>query len=188
MYINSGRLSNPWYVAVQIAPQDIPGTLAFLEKTWETFSPETPFEYSFLDETFDRQYQADTSMNEIFGYASGLTIFIACLGLFGLASFSAERRTKEIGIRKVMGATMPSLIRLITREFIVLVAVANVIAWPIAYYIMQMWLQDFAYRADIGVVPFLLGGILAFAIALVTVGYQAIRVARSNPVNALRNE
>ena len=127
-------------------------------------------------------------MGEIFLTFSFLAIFVACLGLFGLASFTAEQRTKEIGIRKVLGASVSSIVQLLSREFVKLVGVANLIGWPIAYYAMDRWLQDFAYRIDLGIGMFILGGVLALAIALLTVGYQAVKAATANPVDALRHE
>jgi putative ABC transport system permease protein len=117
-----------------------------------------------------------------------LTVFVACLGLFGLASFTAEQRTKEIGIRKVLGASVSGLVLLLSKEFMALVALANLIAWPIAYYAMNRWLQGFAYRIELGPGVFILGGVLALVIALLTVSAQAIRAARANPVEALRYE
>jgi putative ABC transport system permease protein len=174
------------YIAVRIRPGNIGRTLGFIEKTWREVYPHDPFAYSFLDEDFDNLYRAEKLRGRVFLAFSILTIFIACLGLFGLASFTAEQKTKEIGIRKVLGATTPSLVKLLTREFMKLILLASFISWPIAYFVMRSWLASFAYRTNIGPATFFLATILAIVIALVTVGYQAVRAALSNPVDAIR--
>ncbi len=176
------------YVVVRTVGQDIPGTLDYLKNTWNEFSPDNPFDYYFLDENFDRQYRAEMRVQRIFTYFTGLTIFIACLGLFGLASFSAEQRTKEIGIRKVLGASTSGLTMLLSREFTKWVLVSNVVALPVAYYAMHKWLQNFAYRAEMGVWPFVFSAVLAFLIAILTVGYQALKAAMTNPAKTLKYE
>jgi putative ABC transport system permease protein len=180
----------PWlnYVLVRIHPDHIPTALTFLKRTWEAFDPEHPFEYSFLDGHFDRLYRTEQQWGRIFGALSLLAIFIACLGLFGLVSFTAAQRTKEIGIRKVLGASVSNIVMLLSKEFLMLVALANLIAWPVAYCVMSRWLQDFAYRIELGPGVFLLGGALALLIALLTVSAQAVKAARANPVDALRYE
>ena len=176
------------YLSVRIRPNDIPGTLDFIKKKWTEFSPNRPFEYFFLDNYFDKLYKAEEKLGQIFGYFTFLAIFIACLGLFGLASFATEQRTKEIGIRKVLGASIVGIVLLLSKDFTKLVIVSNLIAWPIAYYAMNRWLQDFAYRINIGVGTFLLAGAIALIIALLTVGFQAVKAALANPVEALRYE
>jgi len=176
------------YIIVKIKPNRIPEVLQFLEKKWEVLQPAFPFEYSFLDEAFDRQYKFDKKLSQIFSYFTVLAILIACLGLFGLASFTAEQRTKEIGIRRALGASVSEIILLLSKEFTRWVLVANIIAWPIAYLAMNHWLQNFAYRINIGIGNFILAGVLALVIALLTVGYQAIKAARANPVDSLRYE
>ncbi len=173
---------------VRVRPDDIPGTLHFLKQKWQGVNPNHPFEYSFLDERFDQLYRAEEKQGQIFGTFALLAIFVACLGLFGLASFATVRRTKEIGIRKVLGASVGSIVALLSKEFVILVGVANLIAWPVAYYAMNRWLQDFAYRIELGPGVFVLGGTVALVIALLTVSYQAVRAARANPVEALRYE
>ena len=176
------------YFAVRLAPDDIPASMAFIKTRWQELVPDRPFEYYFLDNDFDSLYRAEERVGEIFEYFAVLSIFISCLGLFGLVSFSAERRTKEIGIRKVLGASVPNIILLISREFVKLVLIANMIAWPAAFFVMRRWLQNFAYRTDFGVWMFFLSAVLALGIALMTVSYQSIRAALANPVDALRYE
>jgi putative ABC transport system permease protein len=176
------------YVMVKILPNRIPEVLQFLEKRWEVLQPAFPFEYNFLDEAFDRQYRFEKILNQIFSYFTVMAIFIACMGLFGLASFTTEKRTKEIGIRKALGASVSEIVMLLSKEFTKWVLAANLIAWPIAYLAMNRWLQNFAYRVDMGPATFILSAMLAFIIALLTVGYRAIKAAGANPVEALRYE
>jgi predicted permease len=175
-------------VAIRIRPEDISGTLGYIEATWKRIIPEYPFDYAFLDEQFDGRYRGVERMGDLAGGFSLLAIFIACLGLFGLASFTAEQRTKEIGIRKVLGASGFSVVQLLSREFITLVVIAVVVAWPLAWIAMNRWLEDFAYHVDLGWSTFVLAGFLALFIALLTISGQAIRAARDNPVRALKYE
>ncbi len=175
-------------IVVRVAPTDILKTLAGLEQTWRAFVPHRPFEYFFLNEAFDKLYRREQKLSGIFKYFSMLTIFVGCLGLFGLASFMVERRTKEIGIRKVLGASIASIALLLSRDFTRLVAIAFVIAAPVAYYFMKEWLQTFAYRIDIGWWVFALAAVLAFGIAWFTVSYQSIKAAVANPIDSLRYE
>jgi putative ABC transport system permease protein len=176
------------YAMLRIAAHDIGGTLKQIESAWAAFAPQWPFDYLFLDQNFDKLYRAEQRLGKIFGAFGGIAIFIACLGLFGLASFTAGRRTREIGIRKVLGASVAGIVQLLSREFVKLVLVANVIAWPVAYFVMNKWLQDFAYRIAIGWWVFALAGGIALLIALLTVSTQAIKAALANPVEALRYE
>lgn len=187
LYIDNDP-SNFLYISIKIKPDDIAKTLRFLKKKWSEIAPAQTFDYFFLDESFDLQYRADEKLVAIFSNFTFLSIFIACLGLFGLASFTAEQRTKEIGIRKALGATISGIILLLSKEFTKWVLVANIIAWPITYLAMNRWLQNFAYRINIGIGTFILAALLALVIALLTVGYQAIKAARANPVEALRYE
>jgi putative ABC transport system permease protein len=180
--------SSSRYISVKIRPDNIPSTIRYLEKTLKQIDPMLPFDYTFLDETFDRNYKAEEKLSKIFSYFTLLAIFIACLGLFGLASFTSEQRTKEIGIRKALGASISGIILLLSKEFTKWVLLANLIAWPVAYFAVNQWLQNFAYRINIGPGTFILAALLALIIALLTVGYQAVRAARANPVNALRYE
>lgn len=176
------------FVAVRLAPGQIQTTIANVRETWQQFSPGQPFDYSFLDADFDKLYQADQRIGHIAAAFSVLSIFIACLGLFGLASFSAEQRTKEIGVRKVLGATAPGIFGLLSREFVGYVFIGFVVAAPLAYVTMRQWLQDFAYRIELSWWIFALAGGLALWIALMTVSMQAIRAALANPMKALRYE
>ncbi|HEX9972049.1 MAG TPA: ABC transporter permease [bacterium] len=162
--------------------------VSFLEQKWKKFVPSYPFRYGFLDESIDNFYTTERKIGKIFGYFTGLAIFIACLGLFGLASFMAERRTKEIGIRKVLGAKVGGIVLLLSREFALWVLIANIISWPVAYWAAKQWLQGFAYRINLGWEIFVFSSILALAIAILTVSYQAIKAALANPVEALRYE
>jgi ABC-type antimicrobial peptide transport system permease subunit len=180
---------NPYRVlAARIKPGDITGTMDFLKRKWEAMVPHMPFNSFFLDASFDRQFGDIERSRDILSYFTFLAIFIACLGLLGLASFTAEKRTKEIGIRKVLGATVSSIALLLTKEFTKLLLLANVIAWPIAYLIMNNWMRNFPYRTSIGVQAFFLAGAMALVIALATVGYQSIKAAITRPIDALRYE
>jgi putative ABC transport system permease protein len=175
-------------IAVRIRADDIQGTLTFLKTKWEEFNPNHPFQYNFVDYRFARQYDEEMIIREIFSYSSILAILIACLGLFGLASYTIQQRTKEIGIRKVLGASVPTIFYMLSKDFAKWVVFGNLFAWPIAYFIMNRWLQDFAYRIDISWWVFVLSGGIALVIALLTVSWQAIRAARANPVESLRHE
>jgi putative ABC transport system permease protein len=176
------------YMSLKIKPDDIPGTIEQVRDTWTKLVPHRPFLYSFLDDDFDRQYQKDMNFKTLFLTFSSLAIFIACLGLFGLATYTAELRTKEIGIRKVLGANVNSIVALLSKDFIVLIAVAILIATPAAWYGMNRWLEGFAYRIEIQIWIFLLAGVTAIAIAALTISFQAVKAARGNPVRALRSE
>jgi putative ABC transport system permease protein len=147
-----------------------------------------PFEYSFLDDQFNQMYKREQTMGKLLVLSSVLSIFVACLGIFGIASYTTERRIKEIGIRKVLGASVPGIILQLSRGFTKWVFLANIIAWPIAYYSMNKWLQNFAYRTNLDVWIFFLSGLTALTIALLTVAYKTIKAATANPVNSLRYE
>ena len=176
------------FVFFRIRPENTAQTLKGLEGIWKKFAPNHPFSYSFLDEDFEALYQADQRTGMLFRYFTILAIFISCLGIFGLAAFTAEQRTKEIGVRKILGASISHIIGLISKEFIILLTLANVIAWPTAYALMDKMLSNYAYRTGMSFWIFLLAGALAYTIALVTVSYQALKAARTNPVNTLRYE
>ncbi|MGD8778585.1 MAG: ABC transporter permease [Ignavibacteria bacterium] len=179
---------NLQYIILRLNPGNLQETISNLEKSWNSVVTDYPFECKFVDSDLDRMYRRETRMLGLLRYFSILAVVIACLGLFGLASFSAEQRTKEIGIRKVLGASEIKLAYLLSREFIVLIAIANVVAWSFAYYGSTKWLDDFAYRINISPVFFLVAGLLSLVIAIVTVSYQAIKAARANPIDSLKYE
>jgi putative ABC transport system permease protein len=175
-------------IAVKIRPESIAETIRSIEEIWKRMNPAYPFDYSFLDEAFDRQYRSEQRIGNIFFAFSLIAIFVACLGLFGLASFTTEQRTKEIGIRKVLGASVPNVVALLSKDFTKWVILANLIAWPIAYYAMLTWLKNFAYRISLGVWVFVLSGLIALGIALLTVSVKSLKAATSNPIDSLRYE
>ena len=175
-------------ISVKISGADIPCSLAHLEKTWKKFQPEIPFSYTFMDENFERIYQSEQRQGSIFTIFAFIAIFIACLGLLGLSAFAISQRLKEIGIRKVLGASTGSIVGLLSKDFLKLVILAAVIAFPVAWYAMRSWLNDFAYRINIPWWIFLLAGIVAAGVALLTVSLQAVRAATANPVKSLRTE
>jgi putative ABC transport system permease protein len=174
-------------VAVKVGG-DLPAALAHIRATWSKFVPDFPLDYDFLDQQYGRLYEAEQRQGRLFTVFAGLAIFIACLGLFGLVTFAAYRRTREIGIRKVLGAREVDIVGLLSREFLLLVAVAFLFAVPVAWWAMSRWLQNFAYRTAIEWWVFALSGLAALAIALLTVSYQSIRAALINPVRSLRAE
>jgi putative ABC transport system permease protein len=174
--------------SVKISGNDITRTIEFLKKKWSQFRPDYPFEYKFLEDQLDELYTSEKTLGDIFGIFSMLAVIIACLGLFGLASFAAEQRTKEIGIRKVLGATVSGIVVLFSIEFLKLVIISNLIAWSLAYYAMNSWLEDFAYKTDMSIWIFILSGLVAILIALLTVSFQAMKTGFSNPVKSLRYE
>jgi putative ABC transport system permease protein len=176
------------YVSVRIKPQDIPATISFIDRTWKKYAGDEALNYDFLDQDLAHLYVADARTSEIAALFSILAIFIACLGLLGLAAFVTEQRTKEIGIRKVLGASVPEILVLLTSEFAKWVVIANAIAWPAAYLIMQDWLHNFAYQTIIGLWVFAASGFLALIIALMTVGLYTFNAASANPVESLRYE
>jgi len=174
--------------AIRIRPTNVPETLAFIENKWRELDPAHPFDYSFMDETFDKLYRSEEKLGQIFSIFSILAISIAALGLFGLALFMVEQRTKEIGIRKVLGASIGSIFILVSKEFAFLVLIANVAAWPTAYFLMRKWLQNFAYRVNMEPWIFLMSGVIALLIAFLTISYQAVKAAMADPVKSLRFE
>ncbi len=176
------------FVFIRIRPEYTSRTLSDLEGIWKKFVPDYPFNYQFLDESFEALYRADRRTGILFKYFTILAIFISCLGIFGLAAFTSEQRTKEIGVRKVLGASIPHITTLISKEFMILLTLANGIAWPAAFFLMHKMLSNYAYRTEMSFWIFLLAGGLAYAVALMTVSYQAIKAARTDPVNALRYE
>lgn len=182
---------NPYWLStllIKISPDNRNQTIEKIESTWKNINPAFPFEYTFLDDEFDRMYRLEERTGKLLAYSTLLAIFIACLGLFGMAAYAAVQRTKEVGIRKASGATAGSLVLMFTRDFVKWVAIANVLAWPAAYIVMRNWLNGFVYRTRLGWDIFFMAGTLAIVIAILTVSTQAIRAARTNPVDALRYE
>jgi putative ABC transport system permease protein len=179
---NSGR------VLFKVNAANIPDVLKQVENKWKAMAPGMPFSYRFLDDAFNDMYSAEQKIGKIILIFSTLAILIACLGLFGLSTFIAEQRTKEIGIRKVLGSSVSSIVQLLSKDFIKLVAISFIIAAPLAWWFMNKWLQDFANRVDISWWIFLLAGALALIIALATVSFQAIKAALMNPTKSLRAE
>ena len=168
--------------------KDYSRLISDLEATWNAHIPAVPFEYTFIDEEVQKQYVADRRLSLIIKSFTFLTILISCLGLLGLVMFTAERRTKEIGIRKVLGATVVDIMTMISKEFVVLVVIALLLSIPLAWWAMRQWLNDFAYSIDLQWWMFALAGVLTLGIAFLTVSFQSIKAALANPVNSLRNE
>ena len=174
--------------SVKILAGDVPETLTYMEETWREFFPEKVFEYAFLDEQIDSQYQSEQRLSKIIGYFSALAIFISCLGLFSLSLFMAIDRSKEVAIRKVLGASVPQLLGLLSGGFLKLIAISTVIAWPLAWWFLDKWLADYAYSIDLGWSLFLIPTLAVMLIALLTIGFQTFRTAQTHPVEALRDE
>jgi putative ABC transport system permease protein len=185
IYLNPNRGQ---HLSIKIRGEHIPETIGFIQKTMNQFSPQYPFEYRFFDDLFNMAYSSEQKMEKIFGLFATIAVFIACMGVFGLSAFLAEQKRKEIGIRKVLGASVSKIVYLLSRDLMWLVLVANLIAWPVAYYAMSRWLQNFAYRTHIQVGSFLQSSILIFLVSLVTLCYQTVRAARANPVDSLKYE
>ncbi|MDP4265636.1 MAG: ABC transporter permease [Bacteroidota bacterium] len=175
-------------ISVRIHSTDIPGVIAQMKKKWKAISPSQPFDYSFMDEDFNKLYATEQRTGQIFITFAILAIVIACLGLFGLITYAAEQRVKEIGIRKVLGANVANIVSMISRDFLKLIFVASFIAFPLAWWSMNKWLQDFAYRINISWWAFAVAGVITLLIALLTISFQAVKAATANPVNSLRTE
>jgi putative ABC transport system permease protein len=176
------------YLLAHVKTGGLDQSIRYLESVWKKLNPNEPFEYSFLDLDFQKNYEAESRQASLIQSFTIIAIIISCLGLFGLATFSAEQRTKEIGIRKVMGASVTSIVALLSKDFLKLVAIAILIASPIAWYFMHQWLQNFAYRTPISITVFVLTALIAIFIALFTISFQAVRAALTNPVKNLRTE
>ena len=185
---NARDLREYEYYLIKIRTGDIPRAIAAVERAWNDNFKENPFDYYFLDDYFDRQYKSEVQFGIIFGAFSIIAITIACIGLIALVAFMIEQRTKELGVRKILGAGMQDIIVLLTRDFVWLVFLANIIAWPLGWLLMNNWLKDFAYRIHIGWVVFIGAGAAAFIIALTTISIQAIKAALTNPIKSLRTE
>jgi putative ABC transport system permease protein len=176
------------HIAIKVRTGEVENTLVSIQKTIQGILPQIPFEYRFMDEAYERLYQSEKRLGQAFNIFTSLALFIACIGLLGLVSQQVLQRTKEIGIRKVLGASVPGIVFLLSKDFLKLVLLALVIAVPLAWYAMSRWLQDFAYRIDLDWWIFALTGIVALFIALVTISFQSIKAALANPVKSLRNE
>jgi putative ABC transport system permease protein len=175
-------------ICVKIDGQKTGEALNHIEAIWKKIMLDSPYNYEFLDEHFAQLYEADKKVSRVVSILAGLAIMVACMGLLGLASYSTEKRVKEIGIRKVLGASVINLVSLLSKDFIKLVLVANLIAWPLCWWVVSNWLQDYAYRINMSWWIFGLAGLLSLVIALLTVSTQTLKAARSNPVKNLRVE
>jgi putative ABC transport system permease protein len=175
-------------MAVRLTPGDREEKLKFIRSTFKKYAPNVAFEYSFIDENFAAKHKTERKVGWLFLLFTSLAIFIACLGLLGLAAFMAEQRTKEIGIRKAVGASVGSIIALLNKDFLKLVLIANVLAWPAAWWLMNQWLKQFAYHVSVKWWVFLIAGLLTLIIALLSVSIQAFKAATGDPVNSLRND
>jgi putative ABC transport system permease protein len=175
-------------MAVKLSAGDFGATIAQIENIWKQVAPGQPFSYNFMDEAFNSTYRSERRLGQIFVVFTILSILIACLGLFGLATFNAERRIKEIGVRKVLGASVGQITYRLTTDFLKMVGVAILISLPIGWYVMNKWLEDFSYRIEIGFEIFALAAFLAIVVAVLTISYQSIKAALVNPVKSLRTE
>ena len=183
-----GFVPNIGVILVRISGRDVPGTLSLLEEAWMEAAPETPFEYAFMEDDIARFYEDEHNLARIFTYSAAFALLIACLGVFGLVSLEVARRTREVGIRKVMGAAVSDIMGLISKQFVYLVLIANVLAWPAGWWLMNEWLSDFAYRTEIGPAPFIAAALVVLATTLLTVSLQTFRSALANPADTLRRE
>jgi putative ABC transport system permease protein len=176
------------YLSLKVNTADLNRTIASIKEIIESYMPDRPFTYLFLDDAFNEMYKTETKLSVLFRGFSALALFLSCLGLYGLASFTVETRRKEVGIRKVLGASLPGILLLLTREFIKWVLLVNLAAWPMAFFFMKKWLQSFAYRVSPDVWTFVFSSVIALAIALLTIGFQTVKAAAANPVDSMRYE
>jgi putative ABC transport system permease protein len=176
------------YIFIRVRPHDIASTLERMEQTWLKVAPHLPFTYNFLDEEFDQLYSDVENLGAILKYFTVIAGFIACLGLFALSSFAAGKRTKEIGIRKVLGSSVGDILFLLNKDFLKIILLANVIAWPISWVLMNSWLENFPYRVGLSWSTFVLSGLLTLFVTLVTVSFQTLKASFTNPSNSLRYE
>jgi putative ABC transport system permease protein len=189
LFLSGGYYKNvERYISVRLNTENITGTIKHVESKWNEFAPQMPFEYSFLDQDYENLYMNERQTRKLFSVFSFLAIFIACLGLFGLASFIADQKTKEIGIRKVLGASVAKIVKNLNKSFLKWVLIANLVAWPIAWFAMNRWLENFAYRIVLSWWMFVLAAVLAVLIALLTVSLQTVKAALKNPIDSLRYE
>jgi len=180
--------NSSWSTAFRIKPENAQPVVDEINHKWKSLATGTPFSYHFLDESFNNMYRAEQQVGRVAIAFAIIAVIIACLGLFGLATYMAEQRTKEIGVRKVLGATVNNIVLMLSRDFLVLIIIAALIAFPVAWWAMYNWLQDFEYRISIGWWIFILSGCIAIIVALFTISFQAVRAALSNPVRSLRTE
>jgi len=178
----------PYSLYVKTAAGGAKSAIASVEKLWKEYNPDYEFSYSFLDDDFDQTYKADLRTGKLLSLFACIAIFVSCLGLFGLVTFTAETKTKEIGIRKVLGASIGSIVNMLSKEFLILVVIAMLIAFPLAYYWLNRMLQDYAYHINIGWWMFALAGLITIGLTLITVGWQAVKAAMANPVEAIKAE
>lgn len=176
------------FFSIKMTGNDLQGTIEQIKSVHEQFDPETAMEYRFLDDQIDQSYRAEIRAGRLFGIGGGVTIFIACMGLFGLALLTTETRIREVGIRKVLGASVSDILKILTADFVKLVTIAFVIAVPVGWIVMDNWLNNFAYQTNLGISVFVLSGVLALLLSVITISWQAIRAAVANPVETLRNE
>ncbi len=182
------RPNSASFYSLKVEAANIPSTLSRVEDLWNDIYPDNPFQYFFLDEFFDRQYKTDRQFNTVFSAFAVMVIVVVCMGLFGLVSFTVEQSRKEIGIRKVLGASAQKLIYLLTKDYAILIAISICISLPAGYFLMNEWLEDFAYRTSIGLWVYVIGALSIIVITLVTVSFKSMAAANSNPVQSLRNE
>jgi putative ABC transport system permease protein len=175
-------------IAVKVKTADLPNTINYIKATWDKFTPEYPIDYKFLDENFAAMYSSESKLSTLLWIFTAMAIFVGCMGLFGLAAFSAEQRIKEIGIRKVLGASVLNIVAMLSKTFLKPVFIASLIAFPIAWWAMNSWLQDYEYRIKISWWIFVIAGLAALLIALITVSFQSIKAATTNPTKNLRSE
>jgi len=188
LFIGGNRGWSENNISVRLNTENITSTIAGIEKTWNQFIPNTPLEYSFLDDDYNRLYLAEKQMRQFSTILTLLAVFISCVGLFGLASFVTSHKSREISIRRVLGASISGLVGHLNSSFVKWVLLSNLVAWPIAWFVMNRWLQDFAYRVNLDIRLFFIAGIMAIGITLITVSYQSIKAAVANPIDVLRNE
>jgi putative ABC transport system permease protein len=176
------------FITLTLSTEEISRTLSFVQDKWEELFPGIPYEYYFLDEDFNRLYRSEEKTGTLIGAFALIGVLVACFGLFGLASFMAEQRTKEIAIRKVHGARLQDALSLLAKDFIKWILISGIIAWPVAYFVVNRWLQNFFYRVNLGIEVYIFTGFIVLAIALLTISYQVIKTATTNPIDYLRYE
>jgi len=179
---------NTSYMVLKVNPVDLTGTTAWIEKIWNGYDPDQTFEARLLEEILEDVYLPESLTSRFFNYAAYLSLLISCLGLFGLAAYSVEQRIKEVGIRKVLGASVADIFSLLSKEHLKLIAIANIIAWPLGYFAMRAFLQNYPFRISLGIGIFLISGLAAFGIAFLTVFYQTFKAARTDPADSLKYE